>query len=192
MHIHNWHSTLWFNSQRERERERVTSHYVTSWTTDLSFQRGSGYNAIWCCHRQLSCAQGMTVGRALGTTEDVLLKTHIANKHYQTAVCTIRTYVNKPHKWYSSLSADCYHRYIAMFPHSSPEIWISNTFLILKRSQFVPKLHRKCTYQWKTSLVTSPRAPPSKKRSGERSRISWAYYPKAVRTNEIARSVIIM
>ena len=42
-----------------------------------------------------------------------------------------------------------------------------------------------------TSLVTSPRAPPGEKRSGERSRISWAYYLKAVRTNEIARSVII-
>ena len=41
------------------------------------------------------------------------------------------------------------------------------------------------------SLVTSPRAPPGEKRSGERSRISWAYYSKAVRTNEIARSVII-
>ena len=42
-----------------------------------------------------------------------------------------------------------------------------------------------------SSLVTSPRTPPREKRSGERSRISWAYYPKAVRTNEIARSVII-
>ena len=28
------------------------------------------------------------------------------------------------------------------------------------------------------SLVTSPRAPPGEKRSGERSRISWAYSPK--------------
>ena len=41
------------------------------------------------------------------------------------------------------------------------------------------------------SLVTSPCAPLGEKRSGERSRISWAYYSKAVRTNEIARSVII-
>ena len=41
------------------------------------------------------------------------------------------------------------------------------------------------------SLVTSLCVPPGEKRSGERSRISWAYYPKAVRTNEIARSVII-
>ena len=41
------------------------------------------------------------------------------------------------------------------------------------------------------SLVTSPRAPPGEKWSGEGSRISWAYYPKAVRTNQIARSVII-
>ena len=29
------------------------------------------------------------------------------------------------------------------------------------------------------------------KRSGERSLISWAYYPKVVMTNEIARLVII-
>ena len=34
-------------------------------------------------------------------------------------------------------------------------------------------------------------APPGKKRSSERSWISWAYYPKAVKTNEIVRSVII-
>ena len=39
--------------------------------------------------------------------------------------------------------------------------------------------------------MTSPCAPPGEKPSGEQSRISWAYYPKAVRTNEIARSVII-
>ena len=43
----------------------------------------------------------------------------------------------------------------------------------------------------KPSLVPCLRAPPSEKRSGERSRISWAYYPKRVMTNEIARSVII-
>ena len=42
-----------------------------------------------------------------------------------------------------------------------------------------------------SSLVPCPRAPPGEKRSGERSRISWAYYPKRVMTNEIARSVII-
>ena len=41
------------------------------------------------------------------------------------------------------------------------------------------------------SLVTSPRAPPGEKRSGERSRISWAYSPKRWKTNEIARSLII-
>ena len=41
------------------------------------------------------------------------------------------------------------------------------------------------------SLVPRPRAPPGEKRSGERSRISWAYYPKRVMTNEIARSAII-
>ena len=41
------------------------------------------------------------------------------------------------------------------------------------------------------SLVPRPRVPPGEKRSGEQSRISWAYYPKRVMTNEIARSVII-
>ena len=41
------------------------------------------------------------------------------------------------------------------------------------------------------SLVSSPRAPPGEKRSGERSRISWAYSPKRWKTNEIARSLII-
>ena len=42
-----------------------------------------------------------------------------------------------------------------------------------------------------SSLVPRPRAPPGEKPSGERSRIPWAYYPKPVMTNEIARSVII-
>ena len=42
-----------------------------------------------------------------------------------------------------------------------------------------------------SSLVTSPQVPPGKKQSGEQSQISWAYYPRVVRTNEIARSVII-
>ena len=48
-----------------------------------------------------------------------------------------------------------------------------------------------CGFQW-PSLVPWPRAPPGEKRSGEQSRNSWAYYPKRVMTNEIARSVIIM
>ena len=43
----------------------------------------------------------------------------------------------------------------------------------------------------KASLVPTPRAPPGEKRSGERSRISWAYSPKRWKTNEIARSLII-
>ena len=42
------------------------------------------------------------------------------------------------------------------------------------------------------SLVPRPLTPPGEKRSGEQSQISWAYYPKRVMTNEIARSVIIM
>ena len=41
------------------------------------------------------------------------------------------------------------------------------------------------------SLVPRPHTPPGEKRSGERSRIPWAYYPKRVMTNEIARSVFI-
>ena len=42
-----------------------------------------------------------------------------------------------------------------------------------------------------TSLVSNLRMPPSERQSGEQSQISWAYSPKAVRTNEIVRSVII-
>jgi len=41
------------------------------------------------------------------------------------------------------------------------------------------------------SLVPTLHTPPGKKRSGEQSRFSWAYSPKVVKTNEIARSVII-
>ena len=41
------------------------------------------------------------------------------------------------------------------------------------------------------SLVPRPHTPPGKKRSGEQSQISWAYYPKVVTTNEIARLVIM-
>jgi len=48
-----------------------------------------------------------------------------------------------------------------------------------------------CEVMWLSSLVSSPRAPPGKKRSGERSRIPWAYSPKRWKTNEIARSLII-
>ena len=47
------------------------------------------------------------------------------------------------------------------------------------------------SFGWSPSLVPRPRAPPGEKRSGERSRIPWAYYPKRVMTNEIARLVII-
>ena len=41
-----------------------------------------------------------------------------------------------------------------------------------------------------SSLVPSPRTSPGEKRSGEQSQTSWAYSPKVVRTNEIARTVI--
>ena len=45
-------------------------------------------------------------------------------------------------------------------------------------------------WSWPTlSFVTSPHTPPGEKRSGKQSQISWAYYPKVVRTNEIVRSV---
>ena len=51
-----------------------------------------------------------------------------------------------------------------------------------------------CTQQTLVSgsLVSSPRVPPGEKRSGEQSRIPWAYSPKRWKTNEIARSLIIM
>ena len=42
------------------------------------------------------------------------------------------------------------------------------------------------------SLVPVRAHLPARKDLGERSRISWAYYPKAVKTNEIARSVITL
>ena len=45
--------------------------------------------------------------------------------------------------------------------------------------------------QYCISLVSSPRAPHGEKQSGEQSLISWAYSQKVVRTNEIARSLII-
>ena len=41
------------------------------------------------------------------------------------------------------------------------------------------------------SLVPRLCVPHCEKQSGELSRISWAYYPKRVMTNEIARLVII-
>ena len=41
------------------------------------------------------------------------------------------------------------------------------------------------------SRMPRPRVPPGEKQSGEWSRISLAYYPKRVMTNEIARLVII-
>ena len=39
------------------------------------------------------------------------------------------------------------------------------------------------------SIVSTPCAPPSEKQSGEQSQISWTYYPNAVTTNQIVRSV---
>ena len=42
------------------------------------------------------------------------------------------------------------------------------------------------------SLVPRPCPPPGEKQSGKQSLISWAYYPKCGRTNEIARSIIFM
>ena len=37
----------------------------------------------------------------------------------------------------------------------------------------------------RNNLVPSSHTPPGEKRSGEQSRISWAYSPKVVGTNEI-------
>ena len=42
-----------------------------------------------------------------------------------------------------------------------------------------------------SSLVTSSRASPGKKLSGEQNQFSWTYYPNLVRTNEIVRSLIL-
>ena len=42
-----------------------------------------------------------------------------------------------------------------------------------------------------SSLVPRPHMPSGEKRSGERSQIPWAYYPKRVMTNEIVKSVIL-
>ena len=45
---------------------------------------------------------------------------------------------------------------------------------------------------YRISLMPSPHAAPTgEKRSGEQSRISWAYSLKVVRTNEVVKSVII-
>ena len=41
------------------------------------------------------------------------------------------------------------------------------------------------------SLMSLSFVPPDEKQSGEQSQISWAYFPKVVRTNEIARLVIL-
>ena len=38
--------------------------------------------------------------------------------------------------------------------------------------------------------MSSPHAPPGEKWSDEQYQISWAYYTKGVKTNEIARSVV--
>ena len=63
--------------------------------------------------------------------------------------------------------------------------------LVSRLSSLVPRPHP-LTRKKIGSLVPLPRVPHGEKRTGERSRISWAYYPKRVMTNEIARSVIIM
>ena len=44
---------------------------------------------------------------------------------------------------------------------------------------------------FKLSLVPNPCAAPAERQSGEQRQISWAYSPKVVRTNEIARLAII-
>ena len=59
------------------------------------------------------------------------------------------------------------------------------------KNRHVVRYWRVCMGLPPPSLVPRPRAPPGKKWSGEQSQISWAYSLKVVRTNEIARLVII-
>ena len=63
---------------------------------------------------------------------------------------------------------------------------------LLKFSAQLPKVFVSSTW-WLVppSLVPTPRATPGDKRSGEQSRISWAFSPKRWKTNEIVRSLII-
>ena len=78
-----------------------------------------------------------------------------------------------------------------LFPHQTPVFDCKNREERLGRSCHVNKLIMSMAKKGEGSLVPSPRAPPGEKRSGQQSRISWDYSPKVVRTNEIARSVVI-
>ena len=65
--------------------------------------------------------------------------------------------------------------------------WLPDISHCLQAAEIVPiNNNRKFSH----SLMPRLRAPPGEKRSGERSRISWAYYPNMM-TNEIVRLVII-
>ena len=90
-------------------------------------------------------------------------------------------------------------RHAVLFPEphpnrnicTGPSVFIKNCFDQIKHSLWL-QVGESLTQVVSSSLVPRPCTPPGKKRSGERSLISWAYYPKRVMTNEIARSVIIM
>ena len=68
---------------------------------------------------------------------------------------------------------------------------VVRAFCSLAMPNPTPSLIEFATHLVYPSLVPRPRPPPGEKRSGEQSRIPWAYSPKVVMTNEIARSVII-
>ena len=79
---------------------------------------------------------------------------------------------------------------------SGRDRWVGVSVTRTKAASLVPRPHpahtrRRGLVSQVHSLVPRPRAPPGEKRSGERSQIPWAYYPKRVMTNDIARSVII-
>ena len=85
-----------------------------------------------------------------------------------------------------------YHQYGA---HLSPDPFSSSCQSVGSQHKTMNNLGSYVSSVWSTwstaSLVPCLCVPPGEKRPGERSRISWAYYPKVVMTNEIARSVII-
>ena len=91
-----------------------------------------------------------------------------------------------------SLNSSHFHFYtptvvmVSNSPDGSKSCYITTFLLFLS----VPFTHKELSGSRNpSSLMTSPRAPPGEKWFGEQSRISWAYYSKAVRTNENARSL---
>ena len=86
----------------------------------------------------------------------------------------------------------------ASVTHSEDPCWnLLFMFMILNSSsitRFFPPWYKCCVLTcplFLVSLVPHLCVPSGKKRSGEWSQISWAYYPNRVTTNEITRSIII-